>query len=289
VSTSSTDTPAAQILYRHPLPVRIWHFLTAFAVLGLLFTGLNVLNVHPRLYWGEVGNEGTAPFLALDPKPVSDEAGSTATPATADPPPAVLTLGSHRFDVTGWMGAPLDLGNDGKYFLVVATPDTWHFGGMRSWHFAFAWILGTGWLLYGAWLLWSGRLRLVLWPARDQLTAHAIGTDLKHHLSFRRARGAEARRYNLLQKVSYLIVLGLIVPALILTGMTMSNAVTSRFPELYALFGGRQSARTLHAFLAIAMLLFVLIHVIQVFVAGVLNEIRSMITGWFVVRPEVRS
>lgn len=282
---SAATVSSREIVYRHPLPVRLWHWLTAFAVLGLLFTGLNVLNVHPRLYWGEVGNEGTPALVALDPGPAAAPSAGT----TAGPPPAMLTVGSMQFNVTGWMGVPLDLGNDGRYFLVVATPESWHFGGMRAWHFAFAWILGLGWLLYGAYLFAGGRLRRVLWPTAAQMKTRAIATDLRQHLTFRRSRGEAARQYNLLQKLAYLFILGVVVPGLILTGLTLSNAVTARFPELYGLFGGRQSARTLHALFAMLMLLFILVHLMQVFVAGVVNETRSMITGRFVLPTEVRS
>ena len=75
-----------------------------------------------------------------------------------------------------------------------------------------------------------------------------------------------------------------LLPLLILTGLTMSNAITARFPELYSLFGGRESARTIHFLCAFALALFAVIHVVQLFVAGFSNEMRSMITGRFAIR-----
>lgn len=104
--------------------------------------------------------------------------------------------------------------------------------------------------------------------------------------SSRSKAARSAGRYNLLQKLSYLVVLFGLIPLFVLTGLTMSNAVTARFPELYGLFGGRQSARTLHALCALALLLFVLVHLAQLFVAGFMNEVRSMITGYFDLRRE---
>jgi thiosulfate reductase cytochrome b subunit len=79
------------------------------------------------------------------------------------------------------------------------------------------------------------------------------------------------------------VIFGLL-PLMVLTGLTMSNAVAGRFPELYSLFGGRESARTIHFLCALALVLFAMVHVIQLFVAGFLNEMRSMITGRFKIR-----
>jgi thiosulfate reductase cytochrome b subunit len=262
-------------IYRHPLVVRLWHWLTAATVAGLLFTGFNILNVHPRLYWGEVGNAHTMPIIALE----STETGGPR-PGT-HPAPTALRVGARRWDVTGHLGTVLDAGEDGLYFMIVATPESWQFGAMRAWHFVCAWILFLTWAGYGVYLLLGGRLRRTLLPAAQQLTARAIVKDLWDHLRLHRPRGESARHYNLLQKVSYLVVLFALVPLIVLSGLTMSNAVTARFPELYALFGGRQSARTVHALCAALLCVFAFVHIAQVFVAGFVNEVRSMIKGYF--------
>jgi thiosulfate reductase cytochrome b subunit len=276
--SAMTDGPATTLsdrVYRHPLSVRLWHWITAIAVAGLLFTGFNILNVHPRLYWGEVGNAHMTPIIAL-------ESTETGGPRPAKhPAPAALRVGSHRWDVTGHLGTVLDAGEDGLYFMMVATPESWQFGAMRAWHFVCAWILFLTWMCYSAYLLVGGRLRRTLLPSARQVTARAILQDLWDHLRLHRSRGEAARHYNLLQKVSYLIVLFVLIPLIVLSGLTMSNAVTARFPELYALFGGRQSARTVHAACALLVLLFAVVHIVQVFVAGFINELRSMITGYF--------
>lgn len=268
----------SEVILRHRLPVRLWHWISVLAIVGLLFTGFCILNVHPRLYWGEVGNAYTPALLALD----SDEPGGPRP--TTHPAPAVLVFGNRRFNVTGRLGVVADAGNDGLYFLIANTPESWQFGAMRAWHFTIAWILVLGWVSYAIYLIASGQLRSRLFPRISQLRPSAIATDVLNHLRFHRSTGEEAKSYNLLQKLSYLLVIFVLLPLVVLTGLTMSNAVASRFPELCSLFGGRESARTIHFFCAFALVLFAVIHVIQLFVAGFLNEMRSMITGRFRIR-----
>ena len=113
-----------------------------------------------------------------------------------------------------------------------------------------------------------------------------MGRVILHHLTFRRARGEEAKRYNVIQKLTYIVVIFILLPIMIVTGLSMSPGMNSAVPWLPALFGGRQSARTVHFISANLIVLFVIVHVLEVFIAGVLNEMRSMITGWFAVRPE---
>ncbi len=268
----------AEVILRHRLPVRLWHWISAIAIFGLLFTGFCILNVHPRLYWGEVGNAYTPAFLAVD----SSEPGGPR-PET-HPSPAVLVIGNRQFDVTGRLGVVADAGGDGLYFLIANTPESWHFGAMRAWHFMIAWILVLGWMSYAIYLIASGQLRSRLLPSVSQLRPRAIVTDVFNHLRFRRARGEEAKSYNLLQRLAYLSVIFVLLPLMVLTGLMMSNAIGARFPELYSLFGGRESVRTIHFLCAFALVLFVVIHVVQLFVAGFLNEMRSMITGRFTIR-----
>jgi thiosulfate reductase cytochrome b subunit len=275
---SSTGDARDEVVLRHRFPVRVWHWVSVLAIFGLLFTGFCILNVHPRMYWGEVGNEYTRAFLALE----SSEPGGPR--ATTHPAPAVLVLGARRYDVTGHLGVVADAGNDGLYFLIANTPESWQFGAMRAWHFLFAWILVLGWVGYAIYLLASGQLRSRLAPTLNQLRLRAIATDVLQHLKLHRAHGAEAKHYNVLQKLAYLSVLFVLLPLMILTGLTMSNAVTVRFPELFTLFGGRESARTIHFLCACAVVGFAAIHVFQLFIAGFLNEMRSMITGRFAIR-----
>jgi thiosulfate reductase cytochrome b subunit len=120
---------------------------------------------------------------------------------------------------------------------------------------------------------------------RTELDPRSIGREIWPHLRLKRAHGQAARSYNLLQKLSYLFVICVLLPAIVLSGLTMSNAMTTAFPDLFVLFGGRQSARSIHFFSAMLLALFILVHVFQVFVAGFFNLMRSMITGRFAVDP----
>ena len=105
-------------------------------------------------------------------------------------------------------------------------------------------------------------------------------------MRFRHPRGEEAKRYNALQKFTYLAVVFVLLPLMLITGLAMSPGIDSAAPWLPDLFGGRQSARTIHFISATLLVLFVVVHLLEVVLAGFFNEMRSIITGWFAVRPE---
>src|SRR5207253_1424032 len=132
-------------------------------------------------------------------------------------------------------------------------PTKHHLGLGRSWHFMVAWILFFSTSSYVIYLLVSSRLFRVLLPERTQVKPRAILNDLRMHLRLRHAKGAEALRYNLLQKLAYLIVIFTLLPLMIATGMTMSNSAVAAFPWLVDFFHGRQTARTLHFIGAISL------------------------------------
>jgi thiosulfate reductase cytochrome b subunit len=149
----------------------------------------------------------------------------------------------------------------------------------RRWHFFFAWLFvvnGTFYLLYG---LIGGHVRRDLVPSRWDI--RHIGRSVWDHLRLRFPKGEEAKRYNVLQKISYLAVIFLLIPLLILAGLSMSPRIDAGFPWLPALFGGRQSARTIHFICAFALLAFVAVHIAMVLLSGAWNNMRAMITGWY--------
>jgi thiosulfate reductase cytochrome b subunit len=274
MNSTKTTTTTVEIIVRHPWPVRLWHWTNALAVTLSLVTGLLIFNIHPSLYWGEDGHAGMPSILSLsvsDPDPKS--------------PRFELRVGGHHWDVTDWMGVIDNEGND-QYVLVAATPADFQFGGTRIWHFMSAWILVTAWLVYALYVVVGGRLVRVLWPTREDRSWRNLAYELRQHLLLRRARGEAAKRYNLLQKISYLTVVLVLVPALILSGLTMSNTVTAVFPDLFSLFGGRQSARSIHFIAASVLLVFVVVHLVQVLVAGFFNSMRSMLTGRYAIEAE---
>ena len=174
-----------------------------------------------------------------------------------------------------------------RAFPVWLTLPRTDLGAARDWHFLMAWLLvanGAVYLMFG---VLSGHFRRDLAPAADQLRVRHILADVWDHIRLRVPRGEAARRYNILQKLAYLTVVFLLLPVMVLSGLTMSPAVTAALPGLFDLFGGRQSARTIHFLVADLLVLFVLVHVVEVLLAGVVNGMRSMITGRYVIRPQV--
>jgi thiosulfate reductase cytochrome b subunit len=156
----------------------------------------------------------------------------------------------------------------------------------RDWHFLMAWLFVLNGAVYLVFGLLSGHLRHDLAPASDQLRPRHILSDIWDHIRLRVPRGDAARRYNVLQKLAYLIVIFLLLPTMILSGLTMSPAVTAALPVLFDLFGGRQSARTIHFLVANLVVVFVLVHVFEVVLAGLFNGMRSMITGRYLIKPQ---
>ena len=154
----------------------------------------------------------------------------------------------------------------------------------RNWHFFFAWIFVINGLIYLAFITISGRLKRVIGPTRAELAD--IPHSVVEHAQLKFPKGEEARRYNVLQKLTYLLVLLVLLPMMLATGLAMSPTMNAALPELLWVLGGRQSARTLHFLSASGLIGFVLVHVVLVFVAGFTNNMRSMITGWFVIEPE---
>ena len=98
-------------------------------------------------------------------------------------------------------------------------------------------------------------------------------------------KGEEAKRYNVLQKLSYLLVALVLLPLMLLTGLAMSPGMDAAFPVLLDIFGGRQTARTIHFLSASLIVIFVVVHLVMVLITGVWNNLRSMITGRYVVHP----
>ncbi len=168
------------------------------------------------------------------------------------------------------------------YAFVLPDQNGWS----RNLHFEAAWaVIFTG-LAYVISGLFGGHLRKNLVPAGAGLTRRALSKDIANHLRFRRPDAAEAWSYNVLQRVTYLLVIFVLFPLAIWTGLAMSPAIVSVFPFLATVLGGLQSARTIHFFVSVLLVLFLLIHVIMVCRAGFSNRMRAMITGRAASRNE---
>jgi thiosulfate reductase cytochrome b subunit len=149
----------------------------------------------------------------------------------------------------------------------------------RRWHFFFAWLFVTNGVLYALLAIASGHFRRDLVPAPS--TLRQIGHSIRDHLRLRFPKGEEAKHYNVLQQLAYLAVLCVLCPLIVLAGLAMSPQLDAAYPWLLSMFGGRQSARTIHFLCAFSLLGFVIVHLLMVLVSGVWNNLRSMITGWY--------
>jgi len=269
---------AREVIYRHALMVRLTHWINVLCLALLLMSGLQIFNYHPALYWGNYGYRGIPAVLSI---------GSEIDPASGVPH-GVTSIGGARFVTTGVLGVSYDF--DGAmvrrafpaWLTLPATPSL---ALARDWHFLMAWLFAFNGAVYLVFGITSGHFRRDLAPGADQLRPRHILADIADHIRLRAPRGEPARRYNVLQKLAYLIVIFLLLPTMVLSGLTMSPAITAALPFLFDLFGGRQSARTIHFLVANLLVLFVLVHVFEVFVAGVFNQMRAMITGHYAIKP----
>jgi Ni/Fe-hydrogenase b-type cytochrome subunit len=165
-------------------------------------------------------------------------------------------------------------------------PSTYNLAAARRWHLAFAWLLVLPLLLFLLTSLINGHARRDLAPTRDEVHPNHVWHDIREHARLRFPTGDAALRYNILQKFSYVAVIFILLPLMMLTGLTMSPGMDAAWPWLLDIFGGRQSARSIHFICAMLLLAFVIVHLVMVMLAGPINEIRSMVTGRFHVPPE---
>jgi len=221
--------------WRHPVAVRITHWLNVTAVVVLIMSGLNILLAHPHLYWG-VRSTFADPWLSFG-------------------------------QIPDWLLIP-----QGRNLAEA-----------RRWHFAFAWLFvlnGLAYLIF-AWL--SGRFRHRLWPTKGDISG--FWPSVVEHARFYFPKDDEARTYNVIQKLTYLVMVLVVLPMMLVTGLSMSPGFNAIGGLLLDLMGGRQSARTLHFISAALIIGFIVIHVGLVIWTGFFNNMRAMITGWFVIEP----
>jgi thiosulfate reductase cytochrome b subunit len=266
----------AERFYRHRLPVRVMHWINVISLTILLGSGLNIFNAHPALYWGKDSNFAS-PWLSIK---------AQNTPAG---PVGVTRFAGREWDTTGVLGlSAVDGQTKSRGFPSWATvPGPQWLSMARHWHFFFAWVFvinGVAYLLYS---LFSRHLVRDLLPTMAEL--RGIGRSIVDHLKFKHPTGAAAKRYNVLQNLAYLTVIFVLLPLVVFAGLAMSPRLDAVYAGWVDLLGGRQSARSLHFIAAAGLLLFTLIHVFEVIVAGVWNELRSMITGWYTVPADKAS
>jgi thiosulfate reductase cytochrome b subunit len=161
------------------------------------------------------------------------------------------------------------------YSFVLPDENGWS----RYLHFQAAWVAVLTGLLYTISGLFTGHFRKNLLPRGADLSWRALSIAIANHLRFQPPRDAEAWSYNVLQRLTYLLVIFVVFPLAIWTGLAMSPAIASVFPGAVTVFGGQQSARTIHFFVSVFLLLFLVVHVVMVCLVGFRNRMRGMITG----------
>ena len=261
------------LVYRHRLPVRIMHWVNVVCLVILLMSGLQIFNAHPALYWSEDSRESTK-VLEITRKQVGSQWRG------------ITRVGPFEFDTDGVLGN--SRGADGvaeaRAFPAWSTiPGPRWLAMARLWHFFFAWLFVANGVAYLLWTLFSGHLRQDLLPTRTEW--RGIGRSLRDHLLLRHPHGEEARRYNVLQNIAYLAIVFGVLPLIVVGGWAMSPMMDAFAPGWVDWLGGRQAARTLHFVAAVLLVAFVAVHLFEVVITGLVNNVRSMITGYWKV-PE---
>ncbi len=249
--------------------------MNALCFVLLLLSGYQIFNAHPALYWGAASNFDN-PILSMN-SPTS----------FLTEPQGVTTILGHPFTTTGVFGLSYDSQGQAQtrgFPGWLTVPSTQDLATGRRWHFFFAWLFVLNGLVYVLYGLASGQLRWRVLPSMDQI--RDFWGSVREHLTLHFPRGDEAKRYNVIQKLTYFVVIFLLLPLQILTGLAMSPGMDSAFHWLLGLFGGRQSARTLHFLSAHLLVAFLVVHVVMVILSGFWNNMRSMVTGWMVIDKE---
>jgi thiosulfate reductase cytochrome b subunit len=274
-----SSEPARRV-YRHRAFTRIWHWLNLLCLVVLLASGLQIFNAYPRLHWGAYGANADKAFIEILPEATADGGAR-----------GVTRIGGLELTTTGVLG--LSKGPDGMiegraFPRWMTIPSYQDLTTGRRFHFYFAWafvLLGAAYVIHSA---ISRHLKGDLLPTRQELSPRRLLAEIKDHARLKVPRGEDALRYNPIQKLAYLAAVFVLLPLMVLTGLTMMPAMDAAWPWLLDLFGGRPSARTLHFISAGLIVLFVAVHVFEVILVGPVRAIGSMITGWWTVEPPAK-
>jgi len=254
MSSNSSAPPSGSTGTGHTRWVRVTHWIIAASVLTLAISGFTILMAHPRLYWGAVGNDLTPALIEL---PVS-----------------------RNYRHGGWVVSTASFPEGGNAVSAVRTYDILNENGWaRSLHFLAAWFLVTTGTIYLLGGFFSGHLRRDLVPRRGELSARRLWNDLTAHLRRSAQPAPGGPPYGLLQKLTYCGVVFLGLPLMALTGWAMSPAMNAAYPFIAKLFGGTQSARTIHFCVFAALILFVIVHLVMVGLSGFKRQMRAMTWG----------
>ncbi len=268
------DSGGSGTIYRQRWPTRIWHWLNAVCLFFLLLSGLQIFNAHPALYFGDQSTF-SQPAVSLTAFRAADGSIEGRT-----------QIGDLTFNTTGFLGASADaIGNmvPRGFPSWLTIPSYRDLSTGRVWHFFFAWVFVINGLVFLVFSIVNRHFWRDLRPSGTELKG--IGRSIAEHA---RLRFHHNGRYNVLQKLSYILVIFILLPLMVLTGLSMSPGAETAAPWLVDLFGGRQSARTIHFIGMTLLVAFFVVHIVMVVLAGPINEMRSIITGRYRVDPEYR-
>ncbi len=253
-------------VYRHNRVTRFTHWINAVALMILFMSGLMIFNAHPHLYWGST-SEPEKSFFSVG---ATNEDGDLR---------GYVRLYGRQLDTTGFLGVQQGaLGPAPRAFPSWLTvPGYYSLASGRRWHFFFGWLFALNGLLYVVYNLVIGHMRKFFFTFDD---AKKVPAMIAYYLHLRKNSPQEGE-YNPLQKMAYTSVFVVLTPLVLLSGMAMSPQLNVAFNWLPAAFGGRQSARAIHFILAFGFLSFTFGHVFMVLTQGFINNMRSMITGWY--------
>lgn len=250
----SSSQTLIQPINRHRRWVKSTHWIITLSFMLLAFTGYVILMSHPRLYWGEVGNDLTPALFEL---PIS-----------------------RNYQHGGWEKSTPFFNAAGSPVSASRTYDIFNQNGWgRSLHFLSAWFLVITGLVYLLAGFFTRHFKSNLLPATGEFTRKEFWRDMINHLRMRIPAATNGPQYGLLQKCTYLSVIFVLLPLMVLTGLTMSPAITASYPFLLKMFGGGQSARTIHFFASVALIIFLVVHVVMIIRSGLKQQISAMTFG----------
>ena len=231
-----------------PAWVRYCHFFNFLFVMLLIRSGLSILADHPRLYFNDDCTPGTE-WIRLTPIQVPRDRLWTAK-------------------------------DDARYFSpLVGTPGYRHTIGIaRVWHFINVHgFIATG-MIFAVMLFVSEQWRRIV-PTSPVVLQQAWNTFV-HYATFHLPPEPNGfYGYNALQQIAYFTVFFVFGPLAIATGISMSPAVVNRFPWYARLFGGRQSARSIHFLTMLSFLAFLIVHVTLVVMTGFARNMNHIVMG----------
>jgi DMSO/TMAO reductase YedYZ molybdopterin-dependent catalytic subunit/thiosulfate reductase cytochrome b subunit len=264
--------------------MRLMHWVNFFALALLLMSGLQIFNAHPALYWGNASHFTQAQFFGTPILSMYAERG------TFGQLKGITQIGGDKFDTSGWFGLSNGANGQAQFrafpYWATLPGHQWLAMG-RHWHFFFAWILVINAAIFFLYALFSGHLKRDLLPSWKEL--RGVGRSLGWHLLLRFPKDETALDYNVVQKLAYLVVIFGFGSLMVATGLTLSPSVDAIAPQLVTVFGGRQSARTLHFIFAFSLLGFFVVHMLMVLVSGVLNNLRAITTGYMRIESEQKT